>query len=158
MQPGESLQYPPHFPPTDPWKRFFIGVRWLGPDLSFLKDLYSAQSSRTAASMGVWGGGDRQALAVAVGAAFSMHCGWPTPYFLPNDNVSVIAGGPRFGALDDTDIRDAIGAVEEIADRKMGAAFWEISGSDTFSELVDRLLAVAGPNNSFKPNPLRGSA
>jgi len=158
MQPGEPLKYPPHFPPSTKWKRFFIGVRWLGPDMSFLKDLRSAQSSRTAASMSVWGGGDRQALAASVGTAFSMYCGWPTPHFLPIDNVSVIAGGPRFGALDDTDVLDAIGAIEEIADTRMGAAFWEACGSDTLGELVDQLLAAAGPNNSFKPNPLRGSA
>ena len=107
--------------------------------------------------MGVWGGGDRLALAEGAGRAFSRHCGWPTPYFLPGDNVAVISSGPKFGALDSTDVLDAIGAIEEIADANMGSAFWEACGSSTFGELVDQLLAAAGPNNSFNPMPLRGT-
>jgi hypothetical protein len=158
MHPGEPLQYPSHYPPTDKWKRFFIGVRWLGPDLSFFKDLRSAQASRTLESMSAWGGGDRRLLVTEIGVALARYCRWPTPYFLPQDKVSVVVGGPKFAAADDTDVHDVIGAIEEIADVKMGAAFWEASGSGTLGELVDQLLAAAGPNNSFKPKPLRGSA
>lgn len=154
MHLGEPLQYPSHYPSTDRWKRFFIGVRWLGPDLSFFKALRSAQASRTSSTMNVWGGGERQALASDLGIAFSRYCRWPTPYFLPGDVVSVVVGGPKFAAVDNTDIEDAIGAVEEIADVKMGPAFWKAAGSHTVSELVDQLLAVAGPNNSFKPTSL----
>jgi len=158
MHPGEPLQYPSHYPPTDRWKRFFIGLRWLGPDLSFFKTLRSTQASRNSSTMSAWGGGDRQALASDVGIAFSRYCRWPTPYFLPGDVVSVVVGGPKFAAVDDADVEDVIGAVEEISDVKMGAAFWEACGSITVGELVDQLLAAAGPNNSFKPKPLRGSA
>ena len=158
MQPGEPLQYPHDFPPTRGWKRFFMGVRWLGPDLSFFKELRSAQAARSLALMEIWGGGERQALASHVGAAFSAQCRWSTPYFLPNDSVSTVAGGPSFGWLDNTDVRAAIGAIEETADVKMGDSFWEASGESTMEQLVDQLLAAAGPNNSFKPTPLRGAA
>ena len=158
MLPGEPLKYPSDFPPTGGWKRFFLGVRGLGPDLSFFKDLRSAQAARSLVLMDMWGGGDRQALALHVSAAFATQCRWPTPYFLPNDNVSTIAGGPKFGWLDDTDVWAAICAVEEIADVKMGDSFWENSGESTLGQLVDQLLVAAGPNNSFKPKPLRGSA
>ena len=158
MQPSEPLQYPHDFPPAGGRKRFFLGVRWLGPDLSFFKGLRAAQAARTLVLMDIWGGGERQALATLVGGAFSAHCRWPTSYFLPNDSVSTIAGGPSFGWLDDTDVRDAIGAIEEIADVKMGDSFWESSGETTLGHLVDRLLVAAGPNNSFKPTPLRGAA
>ena len=150
MQPSEPLQYPAHFPPSTRWKRFFIGVRWLGPDLSFLKDLRTNQASRSAVSMEIWGGGNRKAVAAAAGAAFAKYCGWPKPYFLPSDDVSVIAGGPKFGALDTTDVGDAIGAIEEIVGTQMGPTFWEASGAATFGELVDKLVVAAGPNHSFK--------
>jgi hypothetical protein len=150
MQPGEPLRYPAHFPPSTRLKRFFIGVRWLGPDLSFLKDLRANQASRCAASMEVWGSGNRKAVAAAAGAAFAKYCHWPQPYFLPSDNVAVIAGGHKFGGFDTTDVRDAIGAIEEMAGTQMGPTFWEASGTGTFGELIDKLIVAAGPNHSFE--------
>lgn len=158
MHPDEPLRYSSHYPPTGRWKRFFIGVRWVGPDLSFFKILRSNQASRTSSSMNAWGGGDRQALAVAVGVALSRHCRWPTPHFLPGDSLLVIAGGPRFAAVDDADTKDAIGALEEIADVKLGAAFWEAFGPSTVGTLVDHLLTAAGPGSTFKPHLLREPA
>ena len=158
MHPDEPLKYPSHYPPTGRWKRFFIGVRWIGPDLSFFKILRSTQASRTSSSLNAWGGGDRQALAAAVGVVFSWHCRWPTPYFLPGDMLSVVLGGPGFAAIDDADIEDAIGAVEETAGVKLGATFWDPCGSSTVGTLVDQLLTAAGPDCSFKQNSLRGSA
>src|SRR6185437_2757811 len=137
MHPSEPLQYPTHFPPTGRWKRFFIGVRWLGPDTSFFSNLRAAQNARSLESMSVWGGVDRQALASALGLVFAKHCNWPSPYFLPEDNVSVIAGGSTFGWLHETDIGEAISAIEEIVGAKMAPAFWEASGSDTLGQLVD---------------------
>ena len=119
MHPDEPLRYPSHYPPTGRWKRFFIGVRWIGPDLSFFKILRSNQASRTSSSMDAWGGGDRQVLAAAVGVVLSRHCRWPAPYFLPGDSLLVITGGPSFAAIDDADIEDAIGAMEEIAHVKL---------------------------------------
>lgn len=155
MHPGEPLQYPPHFPPTTRWKRFFIGVRGLGPDLSFFKELRASQSSRTVESMSTWGGGERQSLAVAVGSIFAKYCNWPSPHFLPEDSVSVIAGGSTFGWLDETDVGDAIAAIEELVGAKMPQGFWDEAGSSTLGQLLDQLASAAGPNQSFKPTSLR---
>jgi len=153
MHPGEPLQYPPHYPPTTRWKRFFIGVRGLGPDLSFFRDLRASQGARTVESMSAWGGGERLALAEAVGSIFSKHCNWPSPHFLPGDRVSVIAGGSTFGWLDETDVGDAIQAIEELVGAKMPPGFWDQAGSGTLGQLVDQLASAAGPNPSFKPTP-----
>ena len=151
MLPSEPLQYPPHFPPDGKWKCFFIGVRWLGPDTSFFSDLRAAQNARSLESKRLWGGGERQALAVAMGEMFATYCRWPTPYFLPDDHVAVIAGGASFGWLDHTDVDEAIGAVEEIVGTKMTPAFWKAAGSGTLGQLVDQLVAAASPDRAFKP-------
>ncbi|MGY0613467.1 hypothetical protein ACW7G5_14720 [Luteimonas sp. A501] len=95
--------------------------------------------------MSAWGGGDRQVLASSLGAVFAKYCNWPSPYFLPEDNVSVIAGGSTFGWLDGTDTCEAIGAIEEIVGTKMAPAFWEAAGAGTMGQLVDRLRVASGP-------------
>ncbi len=46
LPPMAALQIPEHFPPKAAWKRFFIGVRWLGPDLSFFKAMKTEQGQR----------------------------------------------------------------------------------------------------------------
>ncbi|MGY0653051.1 hypothetical protein ACW7GZ_14570, partial [Luteimonas sp. A537] len=76
---------------------------------------------------------------------FAKYCNWPSPYFLPEDNVSVIAGGSTFGWLDGTDTCEAIGAIEEIVGTKMAPAFWEAAGAGTMGQLVDRLRVASGP-------------
>lgn len=151
MHAGQPLQYPPHFPPYSRWKRFFIGVRGLGPDLAFLRELRAAQGSRTAETMSAWGGGERQALATAVGSLFAKYCNWPSPYFLPGDGVAVIAGGSTFGWLDHTDVGEAIGAIDELVGAKMPQGFWDEAGSSTLGQRLDQLASSAGPNPSFRP-------
>ena len=160
MHPSDPLCYPSHFPPSDRWNRFFIGVRWIGPDLSFFKTLRSTQASRTPDLMDIWGGGERQALAESTSAAIALQCDWPTPYFLPADSFATALGGPSLDSVDATDIMSAIAHIEQDAGVKMGDAFWQSCGRLTVGELVDLLLATksAAANNSFKPNPLRGSA
>jgi hypothetical protein len=142
MQTDEALKYPPHFPPTDRWKRFFLGVRWLGPDLSFLKRLGEIQGGRSSEVMNSWGGGDRQLVAIEVSSIFANRMGWPSPYFLPGDNVGVIVSGLVFGGggVDDVDIMDAVGEIEERIGINPGAPFWQDSASGTLGELVDNLL------------------
>lgn len=152
MSVDAPLIYPPHYPPTDRWKRFFLGVRWLGPDLSFFGDLRATQASRTAQSIDAWGGGDRQALAITVCAAFSRHLRWPTPYFLPTDSVAVIAGGPKFTNFDEAE--DVVDEIEERMGVKLGDSFWSAAGSGTLGQLVDRLLsATVPPHDKLKPKP-----
>src|SRR5438105_1544450 len=111
-KPLEPLSYPPGYPPTDRWKKFFIGVRRLGPDLSFFADLEKQQQSRTEEMMSAWGGGQRQDLATGVGRVFQKWLRWPTPYFLPDDSIMVIAGGPRFHMVDNLEFEAAIEEIE----------------------------------------------
>ena len=142
MQLYTPLEYPSHYPPTDRWKRFFIGVRWLGPDLSFFKQLRSQQGARVPGCMTGWGGGDRQALAAHVSSIFAKQLRWPCPYFLPNDKLAVIAGGPEFRSIDDLGADEAVGEIEEHLGITMGAAFWQAAASGTLGELVDQLLVA----------------
>ena len=153
MSPDEPLQYPSHYPPTDRWQRFFVGVRWLGPDLSFFRRLRLQQAARSPSQLSSWGGGARQTVATEVGAVFSRRLRWPTPYFLPSDNMSVIASGPRFNTIDGgLDVEDAIGEIEEFLMVKMPKAFWQDAGSLSLGDVVDRLLAAgAAPNYSIEP-------
>ncbi|SFS16992.1 hypothetical protein SAMN05216570_3439 [Dyella sp. OK004] len=144
MLPSEPLRYPDHYPPTNRWKKFFIGVRWLGPDLSFFGHLRQQQASRTVELMGIWGGGEPRSLAIAVGAIFSRHLHWASPYFVPDDPLSVVAGGPRFGAIDsDLDVSDALGEIEEMLGVPLGPVFWRDAAGCTMGELVERLLQAA---------------
>lgn len=78
-----GLHYPSDFPPTDRWKKFFIGVRWLGPDISFFADLKKVQAARSLTEMEQWGGGERQKLAEAISAALAVQLGWKSAVFLP---------------------------------------------------------------------------
>src|SRR5690606_8158279 len=153
MSPEQPLQYPPQYPPSERWQRFFIGVRWLGPDLSFFPKLRMQQAARLPGQLSLWGGGARQAVATEVGAIFSRRLRWPTPYFLPIDNIAVIAGGPRFSTIDgDLDAEDAIGEIEEALMVKMTKTFWQDAGPLSLGEVVDCLLAAgATPNYSIEP-------
>ena len=142
MSSAGSLRYPPDFPPTRGWDRFFLGVRWLGPDLSFFNDLRSRQAQRGTTDLAAWGGGDREELARVVGSSFARYCGWPTPYFLPDDVVTVVASGPSFGWVDVTDTEEAIRAIEEEVGVQMGDGFWRGIAQGTMGTLVDQLLAA----------------
>lgn len=159
MTPDQPLQYPPHYPPTDPWERFFIGVRWLGPDLSFFKALAAQQRSRSPGLLDRWGGGERQRVATQVGVIMARHLGWPNPYFLPGDSVAVVAGGPRFDAMDrDLDVEETIAELQETLGVAMPKAFWQDAGPLTLAELVDQLMAAgAAPTSSFEATPPRSA-
>ena len=142
MPKSHALNYPAHFPPSDGWGRFFLGVRWLGPDLSFFSQIASLQRARTLKSMDEWGGGERQSTAMLLGSILARRLRWPTPYFLPDDSVAVVVGGPKFGGVDSVDLSDSIGEIEEQLGIKPGPAFWEASGSSTLGGLVDGLLRI----------------
>jgi hypothetical protein len=132
------LVFPAHYPPTDKWKKFFNGVRWLGPDLSFFKTLRAQQAARSADMMQVWGSASRQKLALHVGDIFSKHLRWSTPYFLPQDRVEVIATGPHLGLVLDC-AEEAVEEIEVLLGKHMGDAFWN-SFTGSFEELIDQLL------------------
>jgi hypothetical protein len=136
-----ALQFPDHFPPKDRWGKFFIGVRWLGPDLSFFKQLKRQQAQRTAEQMSAWGGGSRQQVAQAISSVLSQQLGWKSKVFLPEDSVAVVFHGPRF------DFNDPESAFEEVIEVlrvefriSMPEPLWQKQAERTLGELVDDLL------------------
>lgn len=143
MTPLDPLQYPAHYPPSDRWQRFFLGVRRLGPDLSFFQELRAAQAARPPDAMNAWGGGQRQALATTIGVVLARYCDWPGPCFLPDDRFQVIAGGSSVGWLDGTEVDSAIRALEELSGGSMPPGFWESAASSTLAEVVDQMMAAA---------------
>lgn len=114
MATKDILEFPPHFPPTDKWKKFFIGIRWLGPDLSFFKTLKELQARRTAADMSQWGGGERQTLAEKISQILHEQLGWRSAVFIPQDVAIVAFHGPRF---DFSDPEAAFDDIVEMLDR-----------------------------------------
>lgn len=138
----QTLQFPKHFPPTDRWKKFFIGVRWLGPDLSFFKELKALQGQRSSTEMVAWGGGQRQRLAEVISCILARQLGWHSQVFLPQDSAAVAFHGPRF------DFNDPEAAFEEIVEalnRDFGLVvpptFWLTHGDSSLGEVIDGLLS-----------------
>ena len=152
--PAAPLRYPSGYPPTGARERFFIGVRWLGPDLSFFGRLRAQQKARSAALLDLWGGGARQRAARVIGAILARRLRWPGPCFLPDDAFAVVCGGPRFGALDiEYDAEDAIGEIEARFGIAMPACFWEGTTTQTLGEVVDALLAAGAlPGDACTPH------
>ncbi|WP_439640173.1 hypothetical protein [Nevskia sp.] len=135
------LKFPDHFPPTNPWKKFFIGVRWLGPDLSFFGPLKRAQASRTPESMAIWTGRQLE-VASAIGDLLACCLGWKSPYFMPDDMVDVVFHGPSF---DSTDPESVFEAVVEMLDERFSIRpteeFWRGHANSTFGQLVEGIVA-----------------
>jgi hypothetical protein len=137
----ESLVWPDHYPPKTRWKRFFIGVRFLGPDLSFFKDFEKRQGRRTASSMEVWTVDLERRLALLIGERFrEQKMGWKTPFFLPSDSFGVIVNGPRFRAIDDLAALAAIESIERAVGRKFPDEFWSRACDLTLREVVLQML------------------
>ena len=63
---NQAIHFPDHFPPNTWMKKFFIGVRWLGPDLSFFKDIKILQANRTECMMDIWGDVRRKDMAESI--------------------------------------------------------------------------------------------
>jgi hypothetical protein len=141
-----ALAFPPHFPPTDRWKKFFIGVRWLGPDLSFFRELKRTQAKRRTDCMSAWGTGIRKELAETMSEVLAQQLGWKSPYFIPEDEVVVVFHGPCF---DFTDPESAFEAVLELLQSRFGITrpeeFWRAQDQCTMGALVDSLV---GPSDA----------
>jgi hypothetical protein len=140
--PNEPLSYPPHYPPTDRWKKFFIGVMWFGPDLSFFKDLRKQQSARSSECMSVWKRADQKELANIFGHECKKLLRWPTPYFLPEDKFTVILGGPKFDMVDCGEIEEIIEAIEKHIGYEIPEGFWQFAETKTLGEVITEILAI----------------
>lgn len=136
-----ALRFPEHFPPTERWKKFFIGVRWLGPDLSFFKHLKATQAQRDASSMALWGGGRREAVATEVSRVLAQQLRWKTNYFLPEDSAAVAFHGPSFDFSDpDSAFLDVRETLKDYFQISPPDSFWLQHDKSTMGTLVDALL------------------
>jgi hypothetical protein len=135
----DPLVFPPHFPPTTRWEKFFIGVRWLGPDFSFFKELKRQQAERTKEQMEVWGSGRRREIAEQLGQGFMKEVRWPTSVFLPDDSFAVMCNGPAFGMLDDFGSVAVIQQFEKRNAIRIPDSFWQGRARTTFGQIVEAL-------------------
>lgn len=157
--PESPLVWPDDFPPTDPWRKFFWGVRWLGPDISFFKALSARQATRTTAVMLAWAGEKQLRIALDLGECIRAALRWKTPYFIPADKAVVVAYGPRFLDFEDFLWEEATREFEKRAGKRLRAGFWELAvdwgdKNATFGELIGKLteeLDTAPPAAQAQP-------
>ena len=139
-RPEEPLVWPAHFPPTEPVKKFFIGLRWLGPDLRFFKDLRKQQAGRIADHMAVWPTDEERDMALLMGKHFRHSIAWRTEFFLPPDHFKVIAYGPRFQSMDDMLFEEASLGIETDIGLKLADAFWQETIGWSFEDVVKAVI------------------
>jgi len=142
MAPEDPLIYPEHYPPTDKWKKFFIGVRGLGPDLSFFRDLQRQQAGRADELMSAWRDPIERDIALEFGQLLHSTLGWPTPYFLPEDRWTVIGSGPTFEAVDYLGLGAAVIELERRRGVQLPNEFWESHAFETFGQVVSAVTAL----------------
>ena len=141
--PEDALRWPGDYPPEDGWQRFVIGVRWLGPDVSYFRLLRDQQARRTPDSMKQWGSDQRRRKTAEVfGRAFQRHLRWPAAYFLPSDEFRAIAGGPRFSLVDHGDLEWAVNEAEPELDGPAPDEFWASAQGMTLGGVVDGYLQM----------------
>lgn len=139
---SDPLRFPGHFPPKTRWDKFFLGVRWIGPDLSFFKALRKREAARSAELMEVWDGGLRQELAEGLAQALKKNLRWKTGVFLPQDSFVVICHGPSFDWGSPFALEMAIEDFEDRYEVKVPAGFWQDHDNATFGDVVDGLLSL----------------
>jgi hypothetical protein len=139
-KPDEPLEYPAHYPPVDRWKKFFIGVPGFGPDLSFFKDLRGQQAARTPDCMKAWTTAQEHELATIFGRAFQKGLRWPTPFFLPDDKLNAIFGGPKFQSIDFGDAENVLAEVGQQLHTKLPKQFWRDTHVQTLGQLVAEVI------------------
>ncbi len=143
----DPLVFPPHFPPTTRWKKFFIGVRWLGPDLSFFKVLKRQQGDRVQSHMEIWGSGLRRDIAELLSQGFKKEVHWPTSVFLPEDSFQVMCNGPSFGLMDDLGSEAVIQTFEKHYGIRVPNSFWKGWEHARFGEVVQALGGLVMPQS-----------
>jgi hypothetical protein len=141
-QDSMPLRWPEGYPPKRGMEKFFLGVRWLGPDLSFFRDLKALQAARKPGQMAAWGGGKRQAIAERIAGHMQRGLKWPTAVFLPEDSWQVICNGPKFDMFDDFVAVEAIDDFQDHYQINVPGDFWENRDASTFGEVVDDLALL----------------
>jgi hypothetical protein len=137
----DALVFPEHFPPKTRWKKFFIGVRWLGPDLSFFRELKARQAARHPEAMHAWGGGLRQEIAERISRTLADRLRWKSTVFLPQDLIIVAFHGPRFDSLDDFIHEEILELVNDEYAAALPRGYWaDKNESMTLGAFVDDVM------------------
>jgi hypothetical protein len=153
-QPTDPLEWPADYPPSKGRRLFFIGVRWLGPDLSFFEALRKQQASRTELVMELWGDEPRRrSFARFICPLLKENMRWPTPFFVPGDRMRVLAAGPRYDPVDHLDWERLVMDLEKELGQRFPPAYWVTALAWTLGEMVDDLLrqcpSYSGPQSLF---------
>lgn len=138
---SDALSFPGYYPPKTRWKKFFIGVRWLGPDLAFFKDLKAQQAARRSEIMDAWGGGLRQELAELIARELSRGLGWKTAVFLPEDSLAVAINGPRFATIENPVFEDILLRLAKTRRIALPRDYWASRDDMRFGDFIDDLVA-----------------
>jgi len=140
-RPEDPLEWPAHFPPTDPVKKFFIGIRWLGPDLGFFRELRDQQAARTITLMAFWQSDDERSIALLMGKHFRRSIDWKTGVFLPQDRFCVIAYGPRFQSMGEDDFfEESLVGIHKDLGMELPDTFWQQVIESSFQDVVRAVL------------------
>lgn len=140
---SDALSYPEHYPPKTRWKKFFIGVRGLGPDLSFFDDLKAQQAARVPAMMDAWGDGARRELAKLVARELSRGLGWKTAVFLPQDSLAVAVNGPRFATIENPVFDEILLRIAKTRGIVLPRDYWSARDDMRFGDFIDALVATS---------------
>ncbi len=122
--PEEPLVWPEDFPPTDPVKKFFWGIRWLGPDISFYMRLREQQAARTERQLVAWTEPRERMIAQVFGECLSKALRWNTPYFIPSDSAVAVAYGSKFQSMEDFLFEDATRDFQQRHGKQFRKGFW----------------------------------
>lgn len=142
--PEDALLWPEDYLEEGRWKRFFVGVRWLGSDVSLFRELRNRQAARTVGLMMAWGNDPRRRRGAEVlGRAFQRHLRWPTAYFLPSDEFRAVAAGPRLSLVDHGDLDCAVKEIELQLDGPASDGFWARAQGMTLGDVVDDYLQIS---------------
>jgi hypothetical protein len=136
------LRWPEHFPPSTGVERFFIGVRWLGPDLSFFQALRALQASRDRSSQSAWGNDvERRKLVRFFSAFLHRYVRWPGRYFIPEDALATCLYGPKFDMMDNHAYEVLQKRMLERFDLALGDAELERLAKGSLADVVDYVAA-----------------
>lgn len=135
------MEWPGDWPPVTFWKKFLLGLPLVGPDVPVFKDLKEQQAARTSDMMSAWGEElERLLLAECYGRMLSEWLEWKTPYFLPRDNIAVIAAGPVYRDIDELSFEQATLQLERLCGAKIPESFWEMKEDLTLGSVIDFFL------------------
>ena len=114
--------------------------------MSFFKGLERRQAAPTEEVMAAWTDEEERRVALALGEALQRQWSWPKPYFLPEDRVIALIGGPEVGVFLELDLADAFEEFNEPLGVNRGREFWEtvVDWSDKdgrLRELVRKITA-----------------